>query len=188
MVCLHGAPALPISDGMTKPASTIQIATARDGTLTYVVDLAPGDLPAVRRRDLLAAWESARDAAQRAARSTARAFRFRRRDGGWTNLALQDPDAQCWAGAVDRQMGLQTGYGLSVCLRLLALVDLLARADWTARLVSLNRQGADVHPTLLRLAAETKLTDDACFDEPGLRAHLQDLPGSPLYAAGAAKP
>ena len=173
---------------MTEPASPIQIGTARDGTLTYFVDLAPGELPAVRLRDLLAAWELARDAAQRAAWSTARAFRFRRNDGGWTDLALQDPDAQCWAGAVDRQMGLQTGYGLSVCLRLLALVDLLARADWTARLVSLSRQGADVHPSLLRLAAEAKLTDDARFDEPGLRTRLQTIPGSPLFAAGAAKP
>lgn len=155
----------------------IQVGATSDGTLTYFIDHTPGDLPPVRGRDLLAAWDLARDAANQAAWSTARAFRFRRPDGGWTDLALRDADAQCWAGAVDSAVGMQTGYGLSVCLRLLALVDLLARAPWAAGLMQLGRHGAELHPALLRLAAETRLTDDARFDEPGFRACLQVLPG-----------
>jgi hypothetical protein len=154
----------------------ITTGAAADGTLTYFVDRAPSELPAVRGRDLLLAWEMARDAAHRAAWSTARAFRFQRPDGSWTDLALRDPDARCWAGAVDRAVGMQTGYGLSVCLRLLALVDLLARAPWAAGLVDLDPAGAELHPALLRLAAETRLTDDAGFDEPGFRTRLQSLP------------
>ena len=165
----------------------IQVATTPEGTLTYLIDQIPGDLPPVRGRDLAAAWDLARDAAHRAAWSTKRAFRFRRPDGGWTDLALQDADAQCWAGAVDQAVGMQTGYGLSVCLRLLALVDLLARAPWAARLMQLDRHGAELHPALLRLAAETRLTDDARFDERGFRASLQLLP-EPPSATGAAQP
>ncbi len=157
----------------------IQVGATPDGTLTYLIDHAPGDLPPVRGRDLLAAWDLAREAAHRAAWSTTRAFRFRRPDGGWTDLALHDADAQCWAGAVDQSVGMNSGYGLSVCLRLLALVDLLARAPWAAGLMQLDRRGAELHPALLRLAAETRLTDDARFDETGFRASLQVLPHAP---------
>jgi hypothetical protein len=73
--------------------SPVRIGAAEDGTLTYLIDHAPSDLPAVRGRDLQAAWDLARDAANRAAWSVGRAFRFRTRDGGWTDLALQDADA-----------------------------------------------------------------------------------------------
>ena len=62
-----------------------------------------------------------------------RGFRFRRPDGSYTDLALADRDARCWAGAVDRTAGLTSSYGLSLCLRLLALVDLLARARGPSR-------------------------------------------------------
>jgi hypothetical protein len=155
---------------------TIQVAAGDDGTLTYLIDHTPAELPPVRARDLLAAWHLAREAAHRAAWSSARAFRFRRADGGWTELALQDRDALCWAGAVDRAVGMETFYGLSVCLRLLALVDLLARATWTAGLVDLDPGGAELHPALLRAAAEARLTEEARLDEPGLRRRLQTLP------------
>ena len=56
-------------------------------------------------------------------------------------------DARCWAGAVDRTVGLGTSYGLALCLRLLALVDLLARARWAIPLFRLERDGADLHPS-----------------------------------------
>ncbi len=156
---------------------SIQVAAAEDGTLTYLVDVTPGELPAVRGRDLEAAWEVAREGARGRVWSTRRAFRFRREDGGWTELALRDADAQCWAGAVDRALGMRTGYGLSVCLRLLALVELLGRAPWAAGLVRLDGRGAELHPALLRLAAEARLTDDASFDETGFRACLRATPG-----------
>jgi hypothetical protein len=160
-------------------APSIQIAATRDGTLTYRIDAAPAELPPVLGRDLLAAWEMARDAARRAIWSVGRVFRFQGADGTTTDLALHDEDARCWAGAVDRLLGIQTGYGLSVCLRLLALVDLLARCAWAAALVDLSRGGAELHPALLRAAAAAPLTADARFDEPTLRASLRTLPGAP---------
>ena len=161
---------------MPDAAAGIQLGAEADGTLTYRVDHAASELPPVRGRDILAAWHLAREAARHAAWDRARAFRFRSGESGWTNLTLDDPDAQCWAGAVDRSLGLQTGYGLSVCLRLLALVDLLGRSPSLARLAALGRSGADPHPALLRLAAEAALTDEARFDETRFHARLQHLP------------
>ncbi len=141
--------------------------------LTYSVSSSPSALPPVLLRDLLAAWESARQAALNGqAGNTPRAFSFARPDGGTTNLALADRDAQCWANAIDRRLDLASLYGLSVCLRLLALVDLLARTPWAQARVRLAGGGAELDPALLRLAARAKLTDDACFDEEALRQGL----------------
>ncbi len=67
---------------------------------------------------------------------------------------------------------MRNSYGLSVCLRLLALVDLLARVRWADPLCRLQRDGADLHPVLLRAAATTPLTQDARFDETGFRSRL----------------
>jgi hypothetical protein len=163
----------------------ISCAAAADGTVIYVVDHAASELPPVRGRDILAAWELACDAARHAVWDGARAFRFRCADGGWTDLALHDRDAMCWAGAVDRFVGMQTGYGMSVCLRLLALVELLVRAPWISPLVSLDRRGTQLHPALLRLAAESRLTDEARFDEAGFRAGLHFLPSCAGMPPGA---
>jgi hypothetical protein len=162
-------------------ARAIRVGAAPDGTLTYLVEMPPEALPPVRQRDLSAAWEAARalaieagnDVAGGGARwGVARLFRFRRADGTHTDLALADPDACCWAGAVDGTIGIHTSYGLSICLRLLALVDLLARASWAASWFSLNRDGADIHPTVLRAAAQSPLTAEARFDESGFRAQV----------------
>lgn len=164
---------------MTQRTSTpIRIGRGSDGTLTYWVDLAPEALPPVRGRDLAAAWKAVRDAATDAAWGAARLFRFRAADGSVTDLALSDEDARCWASAVDGTVGMQTSYGLSLCLRLLALVDLLARAPWTAALFHIDRTGAALHPALLTTAATTQLTADARFDETGFRARLACVPAT----------
>ena len=148
----------------------------RDAWPTYVVDTGPEDLPAVRGRDLDHAWQAARDAALAEAWGTIRGFRFRRADGRVTDLVLADRDACCWVNAVDRLVGLRSGYGLSLCLRLLALVDLLAHAPWTAGLCRLARDGAELDPRLLRLAAVAPLSPDARFDEAAFRAALAAAP------------
>jgi hypothetical protein len=75
-------------------------------------------------------------------------------------------------GAVDRSVGLASAHGLSLCLRLLALVDLLARAPWVRPLYKLARDGAEFHPALLRAAASQPLTADARFDEAAFRIRL----------------
>src|SRR5690242_6654662 len=103
-------------------SSPVRVGAAPDGSVTYLVDLAPEALPPVGRRDLEAAWDAARTAAIAGRWGAVRGFRFRRHDGSHTLLALTDSDAGCWAEAVDRTVGMHTAYGLSLCLRLLALV------------------------------------------------------------------
>lgn len=164
---------------MQHTSAPIKVGRTRDGTMTYFVDLPPEALPPVLGRDLAAAWDAARDAAADAAWGTARLFRFRRPDGSVTDLVLSDEDARCWAGAVDGTVGMQTSYGLSLCLRLLALVDLLARASWAANLFRIGRTGTALHPALLSAAATAQLTPDARFDETGFRARLAGLSGPP---------
>ncbi len=162
----------PSSSHPDLPDPALQVGQALDGTLTYLVDRPPALLPPVRGRDLAAAWDAARDAALGAVWGAGRRFRFRQPDGSFTDLALRDRDALCWAGAVEITAGLQTLYGLSLCLRLLALVDLLARARWTRALCQVRRNGAELHPALLRTAATIELTNDARFDETRFRAGL----------------
>lgn len=151
---------------------TIQIGGGPGGSITYLVDLPPEALPSVYKRDLELAWYAARDAAIADRWGSVRAFRFKRPDGSHTDLALADRDASCWVGAVDRTVGLATTRGLSLCLRLLALVDLLAHAAWARPLFRLARDGAEFHPALLRAAASQPLTQDARFDETGFRLRL----------------
>ena len=157
-----------------------------DGGVTHQVAAPPEALPAVRRRDLTAAWEAARDAAgdPTVGPEAKRRFVFARPDGTVTELAVIDRDAQCWAGAVESVAALQTGYGVSLCLRLLALVDLLARAPWATRLLAFEAGLARVHPALLRLAASAPLSPDASFDEARFRDSLVAIPilvsGDPL--------
>jgi len=168
---------------------TIEVAPAANGTLTYLIQGSPASLPPILRKDLLAAWEEAREAALAPAQPGApRAFRFARPDGATIDLALSDPDARCWAHALDRRLPIASPYGLSVCLRLLALIDLLAAAPWARAHVALRPSGADLTPQLVRLAAQAKLTDDACFDETAFRARLAPILAAPPVGQGAPNP
>jgi hypothetical protein len=153
----------------SEPARAVKVAAAADGTLTYLVALPPEALPPVRQRDLAAAWDAARSAAITSSWGTVRLFRFHRADGGVTDLALADPDACCWASAVDCTVGMQTAYGLSLCLRLLALVDLLSRARWADGMFTVKPDGAEIDPALLHGAATAPLTQEARFDEAEIR-------------------
>ena len=168
---------------VTSRFPAVRVGLGPDGSRSYLVDLTPEALPAVRGRDIERAWYAAREAALASAWGAGRCFRFRRADGGTTDLALADPDALCWARAVDTTVGLESCYGLSLCLRLLALVELLARAPWTASFCRLARDGAELEPSLLRAAAVTPLTEDARFDEALLRARIPPFMLSPPPAA-----
>jgi hypothetical protein len=101
-------------------------------------------------------------------------------------IAIADRDAAAWAEAIDSAVGLETVSGLSLCLRLLALVEILGRAPWLAALFAVTRQGIDLHPSLLAAAAAMPLDAGARFDETGLRRLLsRPLPagGRPSLAA-----
>src|SRR4051812_39885609 len=109
-------------------STTVHVGAGPSGSLTYLVALPPEELPPVQSRDLERAWYAAREAALAQRWGVPRFFRFQRPDGSFGDLALTDRDGCCWADAVDGAIGLRNSHGLSVCLRLLALVDLLARA------------------------------------------------------------
>jgi hypothetical protein len=158
--------------GREAPGGTVRVGDGPDGLMTYLIDLPPEALPSVCKRDLERAWYAAREAALAARQGAVRGFRFNHPDGSHTDLALADRDARCWVGAVDRTVGIAHARGLSLCLRLLALIDLLAHAPWARSLFHLASDGAEFHPALLRAAATQPLTSDARFDEAGFRMRL----------------
>ena len=175
----HARSILPTMETHEQPPS-IRVGTSPDGSVTYLVAVPPEALPPVAKRDLELAWHAARRAALGQRWGVVRGFRFNRPDGTHTDLALADPDADCWVAALDLSVGLGTSHGMSLCLRLLALIELLAHATWARPLFTLDRGGADLHPALLRTAATIPLTRDARFDEAGFRLRLS------RYVAGFA--
>lgn len=168
---------------------TIRVAQSPGGALTYAVPLPPDRLPAVRPGDLLAAWSLARRAAALHRWGPPRMLVFAPRGAGEdatahgepVQIAIADPDASCWAEAIDAELGLDTLSGLALCRRLLALIEVLTRAPWLSGLFDVTPDGIDLHPALLRAAATLPLDAGARFDEAGLRRHLsRPLPqGSP---------
>jgi hypothetical protein len=160
------------TSGTGSSSGTIRVGGDPDGLLTYLIDLPPEALPSVCKRDLELAWYAARDAALAERQGAVRGFRFKRPDGCHTALALPDREAGWGVGAFDRTVGIANASGLSLCLRLLALIDLLARAPWARSLFHLARDGAEFHPALLRAAASQPLNRDARFDEAGFRVRL----------------
>jgi len=163
-------------DRTLHPAPAVQVAAGADGAVVYRLDTPPEGLPAVRSRDLAAAWDAAREAARSAEWGAATRFQFSRTDGTSTELALSDRDARCWATAVGQVAALRTPYGVSLCLRLLALVALLAQARWTVSLLAFEAGLVRLHPALLRLAASSPLSTEGLFDEQSFRASLASLP------------
>lgn len=162
---------------MTPP---IHVARSPDGALTYAIPLPPERLPPVAPGELLAAWDLARAAAARRQWGSPRVLVFPRPDGPPTELAIADRDAAAWAEAIDAAVGLDSLAGLSLCLRLLALVEVLGRAPSLAGHFAVSPAGIDLHPALLAAAAAMPLDGAARFDETGLHRLLS----RPLPAAG----
>ncbi|GGI97708.1 hypothetical protein GCM10011320_00510 [Neoroseomonas lacus] len=150
----------------------IRVARSPDGVVAYAIPLPPETLPPVAPRDLEFAWDRARDAAASERWGPPRRLVFRRDDGSPQEMLLADVDAACWAEAVDGMHDLGTLGGLSLCLRLLALVEVMSRARWLAGLYAMTPQGIELHPTLLRAAAAMPLDAAARFDETGLKRLL----------------
>lgn len=150
----------------------IECRHAGDGRLIYAVACGAETLPPVRARDLDAAWEAARAAAAEGVYGPVRQFRFGADRS--TDLLLGDADACCWAAAVDAIRPLTRPEGLSLLLRLLGLIDAIAR--WASPLCRFARDGAELHPLLLQAAALTPLTPEGRLAENSLRAHLAVLP------------
>lgn len=143
-------------------------AVADDGTELHFVTVSPAALPRVQKRDLEQAWEQARDAAAAGRSGRRRGFRFL----GGPDIALGDRDARAWADSVDCHADLSTPHGVSLCLRLLGLVDLLGRALWPARYLRISGGEAAIDGALLGAAAATRLTETGALDETAMRAML----------------
>ena len=170
-------PAGPERGRMT---SSIRIIPTPDGALTYAIPFPPEETPAVTARDLLGAWEAARGAAGAEIWGSPRRLIFRRPDGEAMELLLADADAACWAEAVDARHGLATPQGLAICLRLLALIEAMGRIARLKGFFALRATGAELHPALLRAAANVPLDPAGRFDEAALTALL-----SRTFPAGA---
>jgi hypothetical protein len=145
--------------------SCIRVVAAPDGALTYAIPVPPEALPDVPPGELLSAWTLARRAAALRQWGPRRVLVFPRPDGARTEIAIADPDAGCWAEAIDRATGLDSLPGLALCLRLLALIELLTRARALAGFFDVTAEGIDLHPSLLAAAATVPLNAAARFDE-----------------------
>ena len=165
---------------------TIRVAQTETGALAYFVPVPPESLPAVAPGDLLRAWNVARHGAVQRQWGSPRFLRFARRgETDPTEIAIADPDAGAWTEAIDRAFGLDTLTGLSLCLRLLALVEVLARAARLEPFFDVTPAGVDLHPSLLAAAAALPLDQEARFDETTL---IERLRPKALPAGGAANP
>ncbi len=167
---------------------TIRVAQTEAGALAYFVPVPPERLPAVAPGDLLRAWNVARHGAVERQWGAPRFLRFARPgDGGPTEIAIADPDAGAWTEAIDRAFGLDTLTGLSLCLRLLALVEALGRVPRLEPFFDVTPAGVDLHPSLLAAAAALPLDREARLDETALVERLRPKASPPGRAASPAR-
>ena len=149
------------------------------GALRHEVPIPAAALPAVPPAALEAAWELARAEAAAGHWGQPRLLVFA--DG--VEIALADPDAAAWAEAVARHAGLDSLEGFALCLRLLALVEAMGRAEWLRGFFALGREGVEFHPRLLAAAARAPLDATGRFDDTGMRGMLgRSLPPARMSA------
>jgi hypothetical protein len=147
------------------------------GALRHEIGLPASALPAVRPAALESAWEAARASAEAGLWGPARLIAFE--DG--VEIALTDADAACWAEAMAQRQGMASVGDLALCLRLLALVEVLGRAKWLRGMFTIGADGAEFHPALLAAAARAPLDQTGRFEDGALRAMLaRSIPHAPL--------
>jgi hypothetical protein len=139
------------------------------GALRHELGVAPAALPAVPPAALEIAWEVAREGASAGQWGQPRLLVFA--DG--QELALTDPDAAAWAEAMDRHAGLDSLHGVALCLRLLALVEAMARAEWLRGFFAIGQRGVEFHPLLLAAAARAPLDSTGRFEDSAMRGILR---------------
>ncbi len=143
--------------------------------LLFQLPFPPEALPAVEPSQIARAWQAATLAAEtglllQAGDIEGVIFKW---EAGEAKFMFADLDASCWAAALDRLFGLKNTTGIAVLFRLLALIDLIARAPWIRPLVRLGHQdGVLLDPDVLYLAAGQPLTPSARFDAAIFRDKL----------------
>ena len=137
----------------------------------------PEQLAAVAPSDLIEAWKAATLGAEVGMvlqPGDIQGVEFRWAEGE-SRFMFADLDGSCWAAALDRRYGLENLRGIAILFRLLALIDLMARADWLRPLFRLGSEdGVWFDPDLLRVAADQPLTASARFDAAEVRRRLGD--------------
>ena len=148
---------------------------AMDAPQFYRLEMPPEDLPAIGPSDIMNAWNTATMGAEvgmvlQPGDIEGVEFRW---PGGESRFAFADLDASSWAAALDRRYGLESLRGIAILFRLLALIELMARAEWLRPLFRLGGdEGVKVDPDVLRLAASLPLTASARFDADAFRRML----------------
>lgn len=145
--------------------------------------LPPDNLPAVRPGDLMKAWEAATVAAELGLEigpGAANGVTFRG-PGGEVTLLFEDVDVQVWIAGLEHSVGLETPFGISLCFRLLGLIELMATQGWTRPLFEVGGpEGPEIHPALFRVAATMPLGRDARFDSREFERRTRPLVGPRL--------
>jgi len=137
--------------------------------------MAPEHLPPVGPSELVAAWQAATLGAEvgmvlQVGDIEGVEFRW---PEGEARFVFADLDASCWAAALDRLYGLDSLRGIAVLFRLLALVEIMARAEWLRPLFRIgDGQGIQLDPDLVHLAAVAQLTASARFDAGAFQQQL----------------
>lgn len=163
-----------------------------EAPLFHRLAMAPEDLPAVGPSDIMEGWKAATLGAEvgmvlQPGDIEGIEFRW---PGGDSRFLFADLDASCWAAALDRRYGLESLRGIAILFRLLALIELMARADWLRPLFRIGGEdGVRVDPDVLGLASTLPLTASARFDAGTFRRELGDrVAPQGLITASAADP
>lgn len=139
-------------------------------------DMRPEDLPPISPLDLRKAWRAAHEAAETGLAlepSDMKGVSFRHSSGPESRFLFSDLDAACWAAAIGRICDLRTVAGISLLFRLLALIELMSKADWLRPYFSLRRKDeAILAPALLAAAAREPLSSTAGFDTRAFKIAL----------------
>ena len=130
-------------------------------------------LPPVGISDLGKAWEVASMAAEDGLvteDTDPEGVVFKDKYGDAIQLEFDDFDALCWATAINRSYGLTTVKGLSLCLRMLALYQVMAESPWALTFFTFDRKNRlKIDKALMAAAAVTQLTADGRFDADGIQ-------------------
>lgn len=144
-----------------------------DGRTMISASFRVSDLPAVRSIDLNFAWETASAATEdrfQRDENDPEGIIFDTQGGDLIEFKFDDYDALCWATAIHRSFELTTLRGLSLCFRMLALYQLMAKYNWARTLFSFDRRKSLwIDKALLSAAAITPLLEDGTFNSEDIR-------------------
>lgn len=147
-----------------------------DGRIMISAPFGACDLPSVRSIDLNSAWQTASEASEATfdrGESSPEGVLFHTETGDIIDFEFDDYDALCWAAAIHHTFDLTTIRGLSLCFRMLALYQLMAKQNWARPLFTFDRRkNLKIDKALLSAAAITPLLENGTFDGETIRREI----------------